>query len=208
MTLNKRDLVLVADNEIDLLDGFRKGDETAIRKLYSLHYRPLCYFNQKLVNCKQEAEDISTETFLKLLQKKEDFDCLSDIKSFLFTASRNACFDFLRKEKRHNKSHQEISLSLPFEEHFGEQEMLTAKVLQSIYAEVENLPKQCQQIFKSIFIEGKSTTSIAEEMGISTQTVLNQKTKALQKIRSAVCQESFVSMTLLLKIFASMMLDN
>jgi RNA polymerase sigma-70 factor (family 1) len=191
---------LITNNDIDLLEGFRNGNETAIRKLYVLYYRPLCYFNQKLINFSQEAEDISTETFLKLLQKRNDFDSLSDIKSFLFTASKNACLDFLRKEKRHNKSHQEISLLSPLEELFGEQEMITAKVLQAIYAEIENLPNQCQQVFKSVFIEGKSTAMIAEEMGISPQTVLNQKTKALQKIRLALRQENVLYAGLFLNV--------
>lgn len=194
-------------NEIDFLEGFRDGNEIAIRKLYTLHYRPLCYFNQKLINYSQEAEDISTETFLKLLQKKNDFESLSEIKSFLFTASKNACLDFLRKEKRQNKSHQEISLVSPLEELFVDQEMISAKVLQSIYAEIENLPNQCRNVFKSIYIEGKSTAEIAEEMGISTQTVLNQKTKALRKIRLALSQENLFSMTILLKAFTVIALE-
>lgn len=195
------------DNDIDFLEDFKNGDETAIRKLYALYYRPLCYFNQKLVNSKHEAEDISTETFLKLLQKKLDFDSLSDIKSFLFTASKNACLDFLRKEKRHDKSHREISLSSPFEELFAEQEMISAKVLQIIYAEMENLPNQCQQVFKSIFIEGKSTADIAVEMGISPQTVLNQKTKGLQKIRLALSQENFLYAVLFLNSLCVLMIE-
>jgi RNA polymerase sigma-70 factor (ECF subfamily) len=193
------------NNDIDLLEGFKSGNQIAIRKLYVLYYRPLCYFNQKLINYSQEAEDISTETFLKLLQKKHDFDSLSDIKSFLFTASRNACYDFLRKEKRQNKSHQEISLLSPFEEQFGEQEMITAKVLQTIYAEIENLPSQCKQVFRSIFIDGKSTADIAAEMEISPQTVLNQKTKALQKIRLALHNENILSTVLLLNVLSLML---
>lgn len=198
---------MVISNDIDLLESFRKGNETAIRKLYLLYYRPLCYFNQKLINYSQEAEDISTETFLKLLQKRNDFDSLSDIKSFLFTASKNACLDFLRKEKRHNKSHQKIETLLHLDELFGEQEMITAKVLQSIYAEIENLPNQCQLVFKSIFIEGKSTATIAEEMGISTQTVLNQKTKALQKIRLALLQENVLYAGLFLNILSLLLVE-
>ena len=142
-------------NDNNLLEDFRNGSETAIKKLYMLYYRPLCYFNQRLINDSQEAEDISTETFLKLLKKKQDFDNLSEIKSFLFTASKNACLDFLRKEKRHHKSHQEIAATPSLEEAFGEQELITAKVLQAIYAEIENLPSQCKQVFKSIFIEVK-----------------------------------------------------
>ncbi|WP_166922989.1 RNA polymerase sigma factor [Flavobacterium poyangense] len=184
---------MIQNNDIDLIEDFRNGKEKAIRKLYLLYYRPLCYFNKTLIKYSQEAEDISTETFLKLLQKKKDFDTLSDIKAFLFVSSRNACYDFLRKEKRHKKAHEEISFLTESVEQFGEGEMITAKVLQAIYCEMENLPQQCQEVFKSIFIDGKSTAQIAGEMQISPQTVLNQKSKALQKIRLALHQENILS---------------
>lgn len=79
------------------------------------------------------------------------------------------------------------------DESFGQDEMIASKVLQVIYTEVENLPAQCKQAFKSIFIEGKNTATIAAEMGISTQTVLNQKSKALQLLRLRLYKEGLYS---------------
>lgn len=195
------------ENDIDLLERFRNGDEIAIRELYKTHYRPLCYFNQKIVQHIQEAEDISTEVFLKLLRKKNDFGSLNEIKSFLFTASKNACLDFLRKQKQ--QITQELSSDIvTIDENSIDEEMLTAKILQSIYAEIESLPKQCKQVFKAIFIEGKSTAVIAEEMGISPQTVLNQKTKALRIIRLAINQEDIFLSLLFVELLLSTFFKN
>nr|WP_162988786.1 RNA polymerase sigma-70 factor [Pedobacter schmidteae] len=186
----------IVTNNNDIINGFRNAEEAACRQLYALHYRPLCYFAQKLVYNKEEAEDIVVDTFLKLLKKKNDFDNLPDVKSFLYLAVRNACFDFLRKLKTRDKANKEIEYLSEPDELFGKDEMITAKVLQVIYAEVENLPGQCKQVFKSIFIEGKSTGVVASEMGISTQTVLNQKTKALQKLRLILYKEKLYSSAL------------
>ena len=177
----------------DIIRGFRNGDEVAIKQLYQLHYRPLCYYAEKLLKDKAEAEDVTVDVFLKLLNKRDDFDNLSDIKSFLFLATRNACFDILRKNKRRDNNQREIADLAEPDDLFGEKEMITAKVLQVIYAEIENLPGQCKQVFKSIFIDGKSTATIADEMGISTQTVLNQKSKALQSLRLSLYKESLYS---------------
>jgi len=199
---------LNAENDIILLEGFRRGDESAVRELYKIYYRPLCYFNQKIIQHTHEAEDISTEIFLKLLQRKNDFGSLGEIKGFLFTASKNACLDFLRKEKQQQKSHDRIFPVIAIDENFIEQEMLTAKILQSIYAEIESLPKHCKQVFKAIFIEGKSTAVIAEEMGISPQTVLNQKTKALRIIRLAIYQEDIFLSLLFVELLLSAFLKN
>ncbi len=141
--------VVLSNN--DLIHGFRNGDEIAIRQLYNQHYRPLCYFSEKLINNKTEAEDIAVDTFLKLLNKRDDFETLADIKSFLFTATRNACFDFLRKIKRQDKSSFELEyLSAP-QEVFGEKEMITAQVLQVIFSEVESFPCQSKK-FLNLFL--------------------------------------------------------
>ncbi len=177
----------------DIISRFRNGEEVAIKQLYQLHYRSLCYYAEKLLQDKTEAEDVAVDVFLKLLNKKNDFDNLPDIKSFLFRATRNACFDILRKNKRRDSNNREIAnLSEP-DELFGEKEMITAKVLQVIYAEIENLPGQCRQVFKSIFIDGKATSTVADEMGITTQTVLNQKSKALQSLRLSLYNKGLFS---------------
>jgi DNA-directed RNA polymerase specialized sigma24 family protein len=40
-------------------------------------------------------------------------------------------------------------------------------VLQEIYREIEELPDNCGQIFKMIFLENLPTDQIAERMGIN-----------------------------------------
>lgn len=190
----------------DIIIGLHKGDEQSVRALYNLYYRPLCYFSERLIHDKAEAEDIVVETFLKLLNKKNDFDRLTDVESFLFTATRNACIDFLRKIKRRqiqqlDAAQETLSITpeLP-----GESEMITAKLLQIIYARAEGLPTQCRKVFTSFFIEGKSTAVIAAEMGISRQTVLNQKIKALQLLRLTLFKEGLHTAGIFLLILSEL----
>lgn len=178
----------VAESEL-LIEGLHKGEEKSIRTLYAMHYRPLCYFAENIIHNKSEAEDIAVESFLELLKKKTDFDNLADIKSFLFTVIRNACIDYLRKQKIRTQNNTKLSYLYASEELPVEYEMITAQLLQSVYAEIEHLPGQCKKVFKSFFIEGKTTAIIAEEMGIKPQTVLNQKVKALRLLRFMLLKE-------------------
>lgn len=170
-------------HEKDIITDFHLGKEKASHHLYNLHFPSLCYFADRMIDDKHEAEDIVVDTFMKLLNKKADFDNLSDIKSFLYTATSNACLDSLRKRKRQESVHREIKYLLAEDENVGIDEMIIAKVLQTIHIEIEGLPTQCRKIFKSIFLENKSTSKIAIEMKISPQTVLNQKSKALRLLR-------------------------
>lgn len=172
---------LLSDDE--LIEGFRNGNESSVRRLYDEYYRPLCYFATRLIFVSDEAEDIVVEGFLKLLAKRRDFKRLPDIKSFLFVAVRNACFDYLRKKKTKNRFAKEQLLLSEIDEQFGQDEMLIAKTLQLIYAEIEILPQQCKNVFKSIYFDGKTTSEVATDMGLSKQTVLNQKSKAIHLLR-------------------------
>ena len=144
-----------------------------------------CY---QLTGIRDEAEDVVVESFLKLLSKKQDFDRLADIRSFLFTVVRNACFDYLRRNKTKNKFREELMLAGEGTEQWVQDEEMTAKVLQLIYTEIESLPPQCRMVFKSIFLHSKTTAEIASELGLSKQTVLNQKSKALHLLRIKLCE--------------------
>ncbi|MCU7550479.1 sigma-70 family RNA polymerase sigma factor [Chitinophagaceae bacterium LB-8] len=174
----------------EIINGFRRDEKQSIRTLYLMYYRSLCYFAERLVDDKTEAEDIAHEAFLRLLDKQRDFDHISDIKSFLFTVARNICADHWRNKKRRESGIQELKYLDSTDDVFAEIETVRAKALQLIYEEVENLPGQCKKVFKSVFIEGKTTSDIAAEMGIMPQTVLNQKAKALHILRLALAQKN------------------
>ena len=186
----------------DIIALFKRGEHGAFDHLFKLHYRALVYYGSQLVADEQEAEDIVVETFVKLLRKRADFDNLPDIKAFLFTSVRNACYDYLRYTQRHEISHQELIYLTGKEETIDDVEMIKAKVLQEIYNEIENLPTQCQKVFKYVFFHGLTTEQIAAEMNISPQTVLNQKNRALNQLRSSLLKKNLLPSTISLYYFA------
>lgn len=175
-----------------LISAFRAGDTYAIRRIYDLFYRPLCYYAEKLVGQKQQAEDIVIDVFIKLLNKKTDFSNLRDIKSFLYTATRNSSIDYLRSEKRHHGSHQEILYISEHTAPAADLHAIQAEVMQELYREIENLPPQCGQVFKMILFGGYSTEQIASELQISVKTVLNQKSRAIKQLRMALLKKDML----------------
>jgi RNA polymerase sigma-70 factor (family 1) len=188
----------VAYSEEELIQGLRRGDEVAVRQIYHLHYKALCYFADQLLHDKVEAEDVAVDSFLKLLQRKGDFENLKKVKGFLFTSTRNACFNLLERNKMKARHQHNLGELLQNYESNANYEEIFAKVLQIIYAEIEQLPPQTKVIFTSTFIDGKSTAVIATEMGISPKTVLNLKARALQKLRNKLYTEGYNERGLLL----------
>lgn len=184
----------------DLITGLRNSEAEAIRYLYNLHYRSLCYYAERLTHSKEEAEDIAVDCFIKLLNKKDDFDNLTDIKAFLYTATRNACFDYYRKEKRHDSSHREILYMAQPSDAGDDFEMINAEIMQELSLAIENLPPQCSKVFKLIFFKGLNTAEVAGQMNINPKTVLNQKAKAVQLLRHALLKKGLLATGLLLNI--------
>jgi RNA polymerase sigma-70 factor (ECF subfamily) len=181
---------LMNDNE--LLVAFRNGEEDAINRIYRAYYRPLCYFARGFINNKEEAEDIVIDTFIKLLRKRNDFDELPKIKAFLYTATRNACLDFLKHIKRKTASHEEIIHLMQQDEDFIQSKIIKAEFLKLIIDEVERLPPIRKKIFKMIFIEELSTAEIAEKLGITVDTVRVQKARAIDSLRSVFLKDKLL----------------
>lgn len=179
-------------NDHELLVAFKNGDHAAIEHVYIFHYRALCYFARGFVNNKEEAEDIVVETFIKLMRKQKDFDTLSDIQGFLYTATKNHCLDYLKHVKRKTASHKEIIYLLEKDENFIQAKIIKTELLKMIMAEAERLPPVRKKIFKLIFEEGLNTGEIAKQLNISVDTVRVQKAKAIASLRSAFLKDKLL----------------
>src|SRR5262249_49464522 len=157
--------------EINIIGGLKKRHPHAMNYLFKRHYKPLCYFAWQLTGDKAEAQDIAGEAFIKLWRKHDDFDSFRNIRAFLYIATRNACFDYLKHIQRKTASHESMSYLAEISEEYIQSRMARAEVLQLILYEVETLPPIRRQIFKMIYLEDLSTGEIAERLHITTDTV-------------------------------------
>lgn len=180
--------------------GFQQGSKEAFAAVYHMHYSRLYFFIKKLIDDREEAQDITAETFVKLWNLRSKFSTHENIKAFLYITARNACLDYLRYRQRQTANKQELSyVLLQNEEDIPTtNDEIRFEVVQQIFNEIENLPGQCKRIFKMAWIEGKKNAQIADELNLTEQTVKNQKVRAIKLLRMAL---SHVDMVLLSLIF-------
>lgn len=164
---------------------FRTGDREEFKYVYDTCYDALYLFAYNLVRKETEAQDITTETFIKLWRLHGNFESLNNIRAFLYVTSRNACIDYLRFLQKQRTVHKEISY---LEEFSGElkNEMISAEVLSVLSQKIKSLPGKCRKIFELIYINNLTTGEVAAKMGVSNQNVLNQKARAIQLLRSSM----------------------
>ncbi|NML22277.1 sigma-70 family RNA polymerase sigma factor [Pseudoflavitalea sp. G-6-1-2] len=170
--------------EPDIIIAFKRGDGTAFEQVYKTYFKRLAYFANKLIGDPEQAEDITTESLLKLWDRRHQFDNPSHIKSWLYITVRNACINFMQETVRHSRSHQEISYLSTHEEEDIDRHRIDAELINEIHHQLQFLPAQCAQVFELIYFRGKSTVETANLLQTSTKNVLNQKLKAIKLLKA------------------------
>jgi len=184
--------------------SFREGNEEALAHFFKLHNKSLCFFANRLVQDAVEAEDIVSDCFLKLWKRHKDFETSSNIKSFLYVSCRNACLDYLKHLKVKSAAQQNYFSQLTQSEETILYTIMEAEFLEILSQEIELLPEKCREIFKLIYFEGKKTDQIALDLELSVQTVRNQKTRAVELLKTAFFKKGMsTAFSLALLLFTS-----
>lgn len=190
------------ENDRTLLIALQNGENPAFDHIYHLYFKPLCYFAEKLTGDPHTAEDMVAESFTTLLRKKPKFETFAALKSYLYTATRNRCYDHLRAEKRHKVSHKELQYLTIDNENNIEAQIIRAEVLNAIYTAIETLPERYKQVVRMALVEGKDNDEIVTETGMAYQTVRNHKSEGIKLLRLAIFRNGNLSDLALLYLFA------
>jgi RNA polymerase sigma factor (sigma-70 family) len=93
----------------DIIDTFKKGSPDALQSLLKQFYSPLCLFAERLLADRAAAEDIVGESFIKLWNKRTDFETMQNLKAFMYITVRNACLNHLKQAKRDSLSKKQLA---------------------------------------------------------------------------------------------------
>jgi RNA polymerase sigma-70 factor (ECF subfamily) len=174
-----------------LIHKIKSGDQEAFADLIKRYYTGLCAYSCRYVGRYDLAEDIVSETFHKIWQKREELNIHYSIKSYLFQAVTNNSLMYLRNVKQ-EENLEDFHLELESKSSAGaagslyvaDQEVLIQELSQKIEAVINKLPPQQQTAFRYKRFEGKKNREIAEEMGIAVKTVEMHLAKAMLFMRS------------------------
>jgi RNA polymerase sigma-70 factor (ECF subfamily) len=130
---------------------------------------------------------------MKLLEKRETLIISESVSSYLFRSVKNACINYLTREKNRKNtiSENEISwlnlkINYPVSDKYPLSELIGRELEDKIRTEIEKLPEQCREIFFMSRFEDLSHKEIAEKLGISENTVKVQIYRALIKLRTGL----------------------
>ena len=167
------------DQEV-LLKLLAEHNNEAFRYLYRHYYVGLKAVANYYTRNDQGADDLVQEVFISMLEGKQHFSTLNDVKYFLYTALKNKCFNHLRNQKVKDKYVQE-TLSMQSEMDNYWDQVLKEDVYATLYTAIQTLSPQCRQVML-LSLEGKKLAEIADQLHISLDTVKEYRGNGKKKL--------------------------
>jgi RNA polymerase sigma-70 factor (ECF subfamily) len=84
----------------DLISDFQSGEIAAFNELFQRYKNPIFNFALRILNNRADAEDVTSEVFMNLFEKKHMFQPIAKFKTWIFKIAHNACMSTFRKAKR------------------------------------------------------------------------------------------------------------
>ena len=159
---------------------FETGNIEAFEKLFLELYPRLCAVANHYLNDEEQSKDMVQEAFVNLWNAGNVSSTILSVKSYLYTAVRNLCLNYLRDYKKN------VSFSIEQVEVLDESfkaVVIEEETIAQLYASIENLSPQSSRIMKYV-LQGKGNQEIAEAMGISVNTVKTLKYNAMRTLKN------------------------
>lgn len=159
-------------------------------QVYLDYYSALCYFASKIVGDHQDAEDIVEDVFVKFLQSKRAFTEDDNLRSYLYTATRNTSLTFLTQSKRARERQGQYHTELPEAHPAHINTIIKTEVIRAVIQEIRKLPGHAGKIIELSYMEGMKNAQIATLLDISEQTVKNLKSRGLGILKTKLSPEA------------------
>ena len=177
---------------------FKSGDENIFQEIFKANYNRIVGFCNQFIFDLDESRNIAQESFLKLWLNREKVQTENGIRSFLYTAARTQCLDYLRHEKvKSSFEKREMMLARYILESYDFDSIEFSELEKAVNRAIEKLPERCRIVFLKSRYEGKKNREIADELGIAIKSVETNITRALKFLRKSLAEFLSILITLL-----------
>ncbi|MBE9584948.1 sigma-70 family RNA polymerase sigma factor [Mucilaginibacter sp. JRF] len=173
------------NNETELLQLLKSGDMSAFDRIYNHYWKYLYLSAYNRLNDEESAKDIVQNVFIDIWQKRTELEITSTLKQYLMGAVKMKVLHLYRSESIKQQvldnaleritqllhSHQNLSTYFDLERIVSE--------------EVENMPANMKNSFL-LRSDSYSVKEIASNLNLAEQTVSNNITEALKRLKKRI----------------------
>ncbi len=171
------------EQEAQLIKRAQKGDEAAFEMLINARYETMYKMAYKYCGNKQDAQDITQDSCIKLARGIGSFNHKSKFTSWLYTLVINTAKDWFDKNNRHRGSGDELetlAVSSTAQE---------TAYMNEVWAEIHKLPEGEKDAVILVLSEGHSHAEAAKILKVKEKTVSWRVHEARKKLEAIFGQE-------------------
>lgn len=184
------------------LNIVHRWDDSSLQLLYRHFYKALVAFAIQAVETQESAEEIVQDIFVKTWQKHNTFKSTATLKAYLYNGVRNECISHLRRQQTAQERIRQFEkdyhqLQMGTEESMAGSLPHREEAIRQLLLAIDSLPPKLRELFL-LAIRGKSSEDIAQEMGITLQTVKKQRQRGLERLRKELGKKPMLLLTVLI----------
>jgi len=173
-----------------LVERGQQGDREALEQLYLLHFDRIYSYLHMSVGNRHDAEDLTTQTFLKMLESIKRFRWQSaPFSAWLFRIAHNLAMDHFRASRRWQPEEEvpeppgetEPSAELAAFQSIGRQSMLEL---------IEDLSQEQKQVLTLKFVFNLPNGEVATILGKTEGAVKSLQHRALVSLQKQISKSS------------------
>lgn len=176
--------------ERNTLENLKRGDTKAFESVFRFWYEPMVNFADEYLSDLESARNIVQNIFMRLWEKHNLIDPDSNLKSYLYMATRNACLSHIRHLRVESayfaksiRSSEDLQLNYEALNELNMEQLDFTRLEQLIQETIDALPERCREVFIMSRYEDLKNKEIAEKLDISVKAVEANITRALSKLR-------------------------
>jgi RNA polymerase sigma-70 factor, ECF subfamily len=175
------------EEERRLVERAQDGDREALEQLYLLHFDRIYSYLHMSVGNRHDAEDLTTQTFLKMLEAIPRFRWRSaPFSAWLFRIAHNLAMDHFRS---HRRWHPEAEVPEPQDQEVSaEHEAMQSLGRQSMLELIDELSPEQQQVLTLKFVFSFANADVATILGKSEGAVKSLQHRALVSLQKQLAR--------------------
>ncbi len=171
--------------EDEMMKKIAQGCSKSFAVLFNAYGSVILGYASKLIKDKATAEDIAQEVWLKIAKVAPSYQPQGQFKAWIFTMTRNLCFNKLKADKRLQfyEDMTELSEQLDPQES-AEDKLLNDSEMNQVSAVLDDLPENQRVALLLVTVEGLSYDVVASELNLSlgaTKSLIHRARKTLNE---------------------------
>lgn len=152
----------------NLVAQARDGDQNAWAEIYTQFAPSIFRFCRRAMPSREDAEDATSEVFLKVRSKLDQYDASRPFSAWLYRVAANHCWDMLRRRKVRQDLETGDIETTPLEHPDPNQleHLIAQKSSEEVRKALEQLPGRARMALTLRYYSEMSYDEIAETLGV------------------------------------------